>query len=163
MNIIVELVSPGRFFKDAPIHSLNECLKKRGFEVVFAADQADLVRVVENNARLAGVVIDWEDSPQELCQQIHDFNEYLPVFAFSSSNSVTDATFQQLSLNVEFFEYEISNAADIAVTITQKVEEYASADTRIDQLRQGRQVHILHAGPYERHGLPAQSGRRIVL
>ena len=67
MNIIVELVSPGRFFKDAPIHSLNECLKKRGFEVVFAADQADLVRVVENNARLAGVVIDWEDSPQELC------------------------------------------------------------------------------------------------
>lgn len=129
MNIIVELVSPGRFFKDAPIHGLNECLKKRGFEVVFAADQADLVRVVENNARLAGVVIDWEDSPQELCQQIHDFNEYLPVFAFSSSNSVTDATFQQLSLNVEFFEYEISNAADIAVTITQKVEEYEKAVT----------------------------------
>ena len=129
MNIIVELVSPGRFFKDAPIHSLNECLKKRGFEVVFAADQADLVRVVENNARLAGVVIDWEDSPQELCQQIHDFNEYLPVFAFSSSNSVTDATFQKLSLNVEFFEYEISNAADIAVTISQKVEEYEKAVT----------------------------------
>ena len=129
MNIIVELVSPGRFFKDAPIHSLHECLKKRGFEVVFAADQADLVRVVENNARLAGVVIDWEDSPQELCQQIHDFNEYLPVFAFSSSNSVTDATFQQLSLNVEFFEYEISNAADIAVTISQKVEEYEKAVT----------------------------------
>lgn len=129
MNIIVELVSPGRFFKDAPIHSLNECLKKRGFEVVFAADQADLVRVVENNARLASVVIDWEDSPQELCQQIHDFNEYLPVFAFSSSNSVTDATFQQLSLNVEFFEYEISNAADIAVTISQKVEEYEKAVT----------------------------------
>lgn len=129
MNIIVELVSPGRFFKDAPIHSLNECLKKRGFEVVFAADQADLVCVVENNARLAGVVIDWEDSPQELCQQIHDFNEYLPVFAFSSSNSVTDATFQQLSLNVEFFEYEISNAADIAVTISQKVEEYEKAVT----------------------------------
>lgn len=129
MNIIVELVSPGRFFKDAPIHSLNECLKKRGFEVVFAADQADLVRVVENNARLAGVVIDWEDSPQELCQQIHDVNEYLPVFAFSSSNSVTDATFQQLSLNVEFFEYEISNAADIAVTISQKVEEYEKAVT----------------------------------
>lgn len=129
MNIIVELVSPGRFFKDAPIHSLNECLKKRGFEVVFAADQADLVRVVENNARLAGVVIDWEDSPQELCQQIHDFNEYLPVFAFSSSNSVTDATFQQLSLNVEFFEYEISNAADITVTISQKVEEYEKAVT----------------------------------
>ena len=129
MNIIVELVSPGRFFKDAPIHSLNECLKKRGFEVVFAADQADLVRVVENNARLAGVVIDWGDSPQELCQQIHDFNEYLPVFAFSSSNSVTDATFQQLSLNVEFFEYEISNAADIAVTISQKVEEYEKAVT----------------------------------
>lgn len=129
MNIIVELVSPGRFFKDAPIHSLNECLKKRGFEVVFAADQADLVRVVENNARLAGVVIDWEDSPQELCQQIHDFNEYLPVFAFSSSNSVTDATFQQLSLNVEFFEYEISNAADIAVTISQKVGEYEKAVT----------------------------------
>lgn len=129
MNIIVELVSPGRFFKDAPIHSLNECLKKRGFEVVFAADQADLVRVVENNARLAGVVIDWEDSPQELCQQIHDFNEYLPIFAFSSSNSVTDATFQQLSLNVEFFEYEISNATDIAVTISQKVEEYEKAVT----------------------------------
>ena len=129
MNIIVELVSPGRLFKEAPIHSLNECLKKRGFEVVFAADQADLVRVVENNARLAGVVIDWEDSPQELCQQIHDFNEYLPVFAFSSSNSVTDATFQQLSLNVEFFEYEISNAADIAVTISQKVEEYEKAVT----------------------------------
>lgn len=129
MNIIVELVSPGRFFKDAPIHSLNECLKKRGLEVVFAADQADLVRVVENNARLAGVVIDWEDSPQELCQQIHDFNEYLPIFAFSSSNSVTDATFQQLSLNVEFFEYEISNAADIAVTISQKVEEYEKAVT----------------------------------
>ena len=75
------------------------------------------------------MVIDWEDSPQELCQQIHDFNEYLPVFAFSSSNSVTDATFQQLSLNVEFFEYEISNAADIAVTISQKVEEYEKAVT----------------------------------
>ena len=129
MNIIVELVSPGRFFKDAPIHSLNECLKKRGFEVVFAAEQASPVRVVENKARRAGVVIDWEDSPQELCQQIHDFNEYLPVFAFSSSNSVTDATFQQLSLNVEFFEYEISNAADIAVTISQKVEEYEKAVT----------------------------------
>ena len=42
---------------------------------------------------------------------------------------MTDATFQQLSLNVEFFEYEISNAADIAVTITQKVEEYEKAVT----------------------------------
>lgn len=42
---------------------------------------------------------------------------------------MTDATFQQLSLNVEFFEYEISNAADIAVTISQKVEEYEKAVT----------------------------------
>lgn len=129
MNIIVELVSPGRFFKDAPIHGLNECLKKRNFEVVFAADQRDLMQVVENNARLAGVLVDWEDSPEELCQQIHDFNEYLPVFAFSSSNNVTNATFRQLSLNVEFFEYEISNVEDIAVTISQKVKEYEDTVT----------------------------------
>ncbi len=124
MNIIVELVSPGRFFKDAPIHGVNEALKKHNFEVVFAADQEDLMKVVKNNARLAGVVIDWEDSPESLCQQIHDYNEHLPVFAFSSSDKVTEATFAQLSLNVEFFEYEISNAEDIAVTISQKVQEY---------------------------------------
>ena len=127
MNIIVELVSPGRFFKDAPIHEVNEALKKHGFEVVYAKDQADLMNVVKNNARLAGVVFDWEDSPKELCQQIHDYNELLPVFAFSSSDSVTEASFEQLQLNVEFFEYEISSANDIAVTISQKVQEYVDA------------------------------------
>lgn len=86
MNIIVELVSPGRFFKDAPIHSLNECLKKRGFEVVFAADQADLVRVVENNARLAGVVIDWEDSPQNSASR---FTISMNISPFSLSRAPT--------------------------------------------------------------------------
>lgn len=127
MNIIVELVKPGRFFKDAPLNGVNEALKKHGFEVVFAADIEDLMNVVKNNARLAGVVIDWEESPESLCQQIHDYNELLPVFAFSSTDKVTDATFSQLSLNVEFFEYEISSAEDIAVTISQKVEEYENA------------------------------------
>ena len=127
MNIIVELVTPGRFFKDAPIHSLNEELKKRGFEVVFAADQEDLLRIVDNNARLAGVLIDWEESPKELIRKIHDFNDELPIFAFSSSNDVTDASFEDLNANVEFFGYEISNAADIAVTISQKVKEYTDA------------------------------------
>ena len=37
MNIIVELVSPGRFFKDAPIHGVNEALKQTQFRSRFCS------------------------------------------------------------------------------------------------------------------------------
>ena len=85
MNIIVELVKPGRFFKDAPLNGVNEALKKHGFEVVFAADIEDLMNVVKNNARLAGVVIDWEESPESLCSTLNSSNTKFPALKTSPS------------------------------------------------------------------------------
>lgn len=129
MNIIVELIEAGAYYKDAPIHDLNNALKGRGFEVVFASDAEDLMRIVENNARLCGVIIDWDTCPKDLCQRIHAFNNFLPVYAFSNSDDVTDASMEDLKFNVEFFEYGLSCAEDIALTISQKTQEYVDAIT----------------------------------
>lgn len=129
MNIIVELIEAGSFYKDAPINGLNVALKNKGFEVVFASNTEDLMKIVQNNARLAGVMIDWDTCPHSLFNEIHDFNEDLPIFAFSNNNSVIDAKLNDLKINVEFFEYEISSAEDIAVTIEQKIEEYKNKIT----------------------------------
>ncbi len=124
MNIIVELIEAGSFYKDAPINDLNVVLKNKGFEVVFASNAEDLMKIIENNARLAGVMIDWDNCPRELYTAIHDFNDQLPIFAFSNSNSIIDMQLSDLRMNIEFFEYDLSTAEDIAVTISQKVEEY---------------------------------------
>ena len=68
------------------------------------------MRIVENNARLCGVIIDWDTCPKDLCQRIHAFNDFLPVYAFSNSDDVTDASMEDLKFNVEFFEYGLSCA-----------------------------------------------------
>lgn len=60
MNILVELIKAGSFYKDAPITSLNNALKNRGFEVVYASDEKDLLEIVENNARVGAVILDWD-------------------------------------------------------------------------------------------------------
>ena len=129
MNIIVELIEAGNFYKDAPINALNVALKEKGFEVVFASNADDLMRIVENNARLGGVILDWDTCERNLYLGIHDFNEQLPIFAFSNSDSVIDVDMSDLKANLEFFEYELSSAKDIAVKIEQRIEAYKDAIT----------------------------------
>lgn len=124
MNMLAELIKPGSFFKDAPINSLNKSLEKRGYQVVFAEDEKDLLEVVVHNARCCGVIVDWDTVSPELIQQIHDFNDYLPIFAFSSSNSVTSASLNELNANIDFYEFNVYAAEDHSLTMHQKVQEY---------------------------------------
>lgn len=129
MNILVELIKAGSFYKDAPITSLNNALKNRGFEVVYASDEKDLLEIVENNARVGAVILDWDAASTCLFEKINAFNDYLPICAFTNNNAVTDASLADLKINIEFSEYDLSSAEDQALTIQQLVEHYIDAIT----------------------------------
>lgn len=49
MNIIAILNHLGVFFKEEPIRQLQASLERKGFEVVYPVDVADLLKLIEKN------------------------------------------------------------------------------------------------------------------
>ena len=127
MNIIAILNHLGVFFKEEPIRQLQASLERKGFEVVYPVDVADLLKLIEKNPRVCGAIFDWDKYSLGLCKEIHDRNEKLPIFAFANDQSTLDIHLTDLRLNVHFFEYRLGMADDIALKMGQATQEYQDA------------------------------------
>ncbi|MFS9599192.1 Orn/Lys/Arg decarboxylase N-terminal domain-containing protein, partial [Klebsiella variicola] len=77
-------------------------------------DRDDLLKLIENNSRLCGVIFDWDKYNLELCEEISKMNEYMPLYAFANNYSTLDVILNDLRMQVRFFEYALVSAEDIA-------------------------------------------------
>ena len=75
MNVIAILNHMGVYFKEEPIRELHRALERLNFQIVYPNDRDDLLKLIENNARLCGVIFDWDKYNLELCEEISKMNE----------------------------------------------------------------------------------------
>ena len=68
MNIIAILNHLGVFFKEEPIRQLQASLERKGFEVVYPVDVADLLKLIEKNPRVCGAIFDWAVGPDTVAE-----------------------------------------------------------------------------------------------
>lgn len=127
MNTIAILNHSDLCFKQTPEITLENELNVAGFDVLYAEDQGDLVRLLEINPQICGVIFDWDNHSLDLCQKINHINEKLPIYAFSNNATVLDISLINLDANILFFEYKMSSVEDIVHKIKQTTEEYKEA------------------------------------
>lgn len=124
MNVIAIMNHMGVYFKEEPIRELRQALEAMDFRIVYPNDREDLLKLIENNARLCGVIFDWDKYSLELCEEISRLNEYMPLYAFANSYSTLDVSLNDLRMQVRFFEYSLGSADDIATRIRHHTDEY---------------------------------------
>ena len=90
MNIIAIMGPHHVFYKDEPVRELDAALKQLGFHTVYPQGADDLLKLVEHNPRICGVVFDWDEYSLDLCSEINQLNEYLPLYAFINTHSTMD-------------------------------------------------------------------------
>ena len=127
MKTIAIMNHLGVLFKEAPVNELQQLLEAVNFRVVFPQSAPDLLALIENNAKICGVIFDWETWHVSLPDEIVKLNEQLPLYAFASQQSIPDIGTHDLSLNVTFFEYELGAAREIADRIQRGTEAYFDA------------------------------------
>jgi lysine decarboxylase len=109
----------GVFYKDEPIRELDKALQARGYQLIWPQNSADLLKVIEHNPRICGVIFDWDEYDLELCSDINQLNEYLPLYAFINTHSTMDVSAHDMRMALWFFEYSLGVAEDIATRIQQ--------------------------------------------
>ena len=62
MNVIAIMNHMGVYFKEEPIRELHRALERLDFRIVYPNDREDLLKLIENNARLCGVIFDWDNT-----------------------------------------------------------------------------------------------------
>lgn len=129
MNIIAVMRPEGAYYKEEPIRELDSALTLLGFQVIYPRDRADLLKLIENNARICGAIFDWDEHSEELCTEINELNEYLPLYAFINTHSTLDVDVNEMRMVLYFFEYALTAAEDIAKRIRQYTDEYIDTIT----------------------------------
>ncbi|EAA4188441.1 lysine decarboxylase [Salmonella enterica subsp. enterica] len=124
MNSIAILNNTETFFKNQPLILLSDELAKYDIKFIFPEDVNDLLTILENNASLRGVIFDWDQYSLELCEKISQYNELMPMYAFTHQHTQLDIDFSQLKLNIHFFEYVIDGVNDTALKIKQITDIY---------------------------------------
>lgn len=124
MNSIAILNNTEIFFKNQPLILLSDELAKYDIKFIFPEDVNDLLTILENNASLRGVIFDWDQYSLELCEKISQYNELMPMYAFTHQHTQLDIDFSQLKLNIHFFEYVIDGVNDTALKIKQITDIY---------------------------------------
>ncbi len=124
MNIIAIMGPHGVFYKDEPIKELEQALQARGYQLIWPHNNADLLKFIEHNPRICGVIFDWDEYDLELCSDINQLNEYLPLYAFINTHSTMDVSAHDMRMALWFFEYALGAAEDIATRIQQYTREY---------------------------------------
>ncbi|WP_455427012.1 lysine decarboxylase LdcC [Dryocola sp. LX212] len=124
MNIIAIMGPQGVFYKDEPIKELHQELEKQGFQPIYPTNSTDLLKLIEHNPRICGVIFDWDEYSLDLCSDINLLNEYLPLYAFINTHSSLDVSVNEMRMALWFFEYALSAAEDIAQRIKQYTNEY---------------------------------------
>lgn len=105
MNIIAIMGPHGVFYKDEPIKELERALQQQGFQIIWPQNSVDLLKFIEHNPRICGVIFDWDEYSLELCSDINQLNEYLPLYAFINTHSTMDVSAHDLRMALWFFEY----------------------------------------------------------
>ncbi|PWW08900.1 lysine decarboxylase LdcC [Mangrovibacter plantisponsor] len=129
MNIIAIMETHGVFYKEGPLRELADALRQHNFQLIFPGSSADLLKLLEHNPRICGVVFDWDDYGLELCPEINQLNEHLPLYAFINTHSTLDVSTNEMRMALCFFEYTLGVAHDIAQRIVQYTDEYLDAIT----------------------------------
>ena len=124
MNIIAIMGPHGVFYKDEPIKELESALVAQGFQIIWPQNSVDLLKFIEHNPRICGVIFDWDEYSLDLCSDINQLNEYLPLYAFINTHSTMDVSVQDMRMALWFFEYALGQAEDIAIRIRQYTNEY---------------------------------------
>ncbi|MGV7094408.1 lysine decarboxylase LdcC [Siccibacter turicensis] len=124
MNTIAIMGPHGAFYKDEPIRELQQALIQQGFQPVWPDNSNDLLKLIEHNPRVCGVIFDWDEYSIDLCCEINQLNEYLPLYAFINTHSTMDVTANDMRMALWFFEYGLGQAEDIAARIRQYTNEY---------------------------------------
>ncbi len=130
MNIIAIMGPHGVFYKDEPIKELESALVAQGFQIIWPQNSVDLLKFIEHNPRICGVIFDWDEYSLDLCSDINQLNEYLPLYAFINTHSTMDVSVQDMRMALWFFEYALGQAEDIAIRIRQYTNEYLDNITR---------------------------------
>jgi len=112
------------FYKDEPMRQLHQALINQGLEPIYPKDANDLVKLIEHNPRICGVIFDWDEYSLDLCSEINQLNEYLPLYAFINTHSTMDISINEMRMALWFFEYALDMAEDIAQRIRQYADEY---------------------------------------
>jgi lysine decarboxylase len=76
MNIIAIMGPHGVFYKDEPIKELESALVAQGFQIIWPQNSVDLLKFIEHNPRICGVIFDWDEYSLDLCSDINQLNEY---------------------------------------------------------------------------------------
>ncbi|WP_437610304.1 lysine decarboxylase LdcC [Erwinia sp. V71] len=129
MNIIAIMGPHGAFYKDQPIRELDAALQQQGFQLIYPNDASDLLKLIEHNPRICGVIFDWDEYSLDLCSEINQLNEYLPLYAFINTHSSLDVSINEMRMALWFFEYALNAAEDIARRIRQYTNEYLDSIT----------------------------------
>lgn len=124
MNIIAIMGPHGVFYKDEPIKELESALVVQGFQIIWPQNSVDLLKFIEHNPRICGVIFDWDEYSLDLCSDINQLNEYLPLYAFINTHSTMDVSVQDMRMALWFFEYALGQAEDIAIRMRQYTNEY---------------------------------------
>lgn len=119
MNIIAIMGPHNAFYKDEPIRELDLALTRQGFKLIYPQDANDLLKLIEHNPRICGIIFDWDEYSLELCSEIHLLNEYLPLYAFINTHSSFDVSLNEMRMALWFFEYALDAAEEIAQRIRQ--------------------------------------------
>lgn len=129
MNIIAIMGPHNAFYKDEPIRELDGALNAQGFQTIYPKDASDLLKLIEHNPRICGVIFDWDEYSQDLCSEIQLLNEYLPLYAFINTHSSMDVSINEMRMSMWFFEYGLGISEEIAQRIRQYTNEYIDTIT----------------------------------
>ncbi|OON39870.1 lysine decarboxylase LdcC [Izhakiella australiensis] len=129
MNILAIMGPHQAYYKDEPIRELDSALQVQGFQTIYPRDAADLLALIEHNPRVCGVIFDWDEYSLDLCSEINQLNEYLPLYAFINTHSSLDVSINEMRMALWFFEYALNAAEDIAQRIRQYTDEYLDSIT----------------------------------
>jgi lysine decarboxylase len=124
MDIIAIMRPQGGYYKEEPVQELVQALNNAGFKIIYPRDRADLLKLIENNARICGVIFDWDQHSTQLCSQINDLNELLPLYAFIDTHSTLDVSVNDMRMTLYFFEYALNAAGDIVKRIELYTQQY---------------------------------------
>ncbi len=91
-----------RLYKDEPIKELESALVAQGFQIIWPQNSVDLLKFIEHNPRICGVIFDWDEYSLDLCSDINQLNEYLPLYAFINTHSTMDVSVQDMRMALWF-------------------------------------------------------------
>ncbi len=124
MKTIVMLNDVADVFKADVFDNLAEELTESGFDLIFPKNTDDLLDLLRKNARIGGVIFDWDHHNLVLSRAISKINGKLPVFTFINDNTILDFAFSDLAINIHFHNYILNHVGDIVDRIELKTEEY---------------------------------------